>query len=60
MGSSERIFWYLFDGFLHVDNFVVELFFPAKMLEMSLGGGEPLFVCYLMQAVGMHSHGRYC
>jgi hypothetical protein len=35
MGSSERIFWYLFNGFLHVDNFVVELFFPAKMLEMS-------------------------
>jgi hypothetical protein len=33
--SSERIFWYLFNGFLHVDNFVVELFFPAKMLEMS-------------------------
>jgi hypothetical protein len=27
--------WYLFNGFLHIDNFVVELFFPAKMLEMS-------------------------
>ena len=35
--SSERIFWYLFNGFLHVDNFVVELCFSAKMLEMSLG-----------------------
>ncbi len=36
-GSSEKIFWYLFNGFLHVDNFVVELFFPAKILEMSPG-----------------------
>jgi hypothetical protein len=35
--SSEKMFWYLFNGFLHVDNFVVELFFPAKMLEMSPG-----------------------
>ncbi len=37
MGSSDRIFWYLFNGFLHVDNFVVDLFPPAKMLEMSPG-----------------------
>ena len=29
-GSSERIFWYLFNGFLHVENSVVELFPPAK------------------------------
>jgi hypothetical protein len=36
-GSSESIFWYLVNGFLHVDNFVEELFFPAKMLEMSPG-----------------------
>jgi hypothetical protein len=35
MVSSERIFWYLFNGFLHINKFVVELFFPAKMLEMS-------------------------
>jgi hypothetical protein len=35
--SSERIFWYLFNGFLHVDNFVVELFSATKMLEMSPG-----------------------
>ncbi len=34
-GSSERIFWYLFNGFLHVDNFVMGFFPPAKMLEMS-------------------------
>jgi hypothetical protein len=44
-GSSERIFWYLFNGFLRVDNFVVELFFPAKMLEMSPGR---LFLCRLL------------
>jgi hypothetical protein len=37
MVSSDGIFLYLFNGFLHVDNFVVELFFPAKMLELSPG-----------------------
>jgi hypothetical protein len=29
-GSSERIFFYLFNSFLHVENSVVELFFPTK------------------------------
>jgi hypothetical protein len=29
-GSSERIFWYLFNGFLHVQNSVVDFFFPTK------------------------------
>jgi hypothetical protein len=38
-GSSERIFWYLFNSFLHVENSVVELFFCA-VSRSALGGGE--------------------
>ncbi len=30
--SLERIIWYDFNGFLHVDFFVEEPFFPAKKL----------------------------
>ncbi len=40
MASVERIIWYDFNGFLHVEIFVEEPFFPAKKLldERALAG----------------------
>jgi hypothetical protein len=40
--SLERIIWYDFNGFLHVEIFVEEPFFPAKKLldERWMGVGE--------------------
>ncbi len=46
--SSERIFWYPFNGFLHVDNFVMELF------SCKNAGDEP------QEVVPSHLHPKQC
>ncbi len=64
-GSSERIFFYLFNSFLHIENSVVELFFPTKtsvdlpweeVLAQAIVALTALALVALAIALALHHH----